>query len=164
MGLDFDYISGQTPLDEEECDGLKISTISTKGELDEFEQKNIEQAVQWTIGRKIKIDSLLSEKFIRSLHQRMYGEVWKWTGVFRKSEKNIGVESWKISTDIRILLDDVKFWIKNEINKTSHFYFKRSPAKFLNDLIVRSGSMDNRMTAKSCNSFRVLPISCSHTV
>lgn len=114
MGLDFDYISGQTLLDEEECDGLKISTISTKGELDEFEQKNIEQAVQWTIGRKIKIDSLLSEKFIRSLHQRMYGEVWKWAGVFRKSEKNIGVESWKISTDLRILLDDVKFWIKNE--------------------------------------------------
>ena len=39
MGLNFDYSLGQTPLDEEESEGLKIPTISTKGELDEFEQK-----------------------------------------------------------------------------------------------------------------------------
>jgi len=114
MGLNLDYIHGQTPLDEDECEGLKINTISTKGELDEFEQKNIEQAVQWSIGRKIKIDNLLSEQFIKSIHKRMYGEVWGWAGTFRKSEKNIGIESWKISTELRMLLDDAKFWIENE--------------------------------------------------
>jgi hypothetical protein len=46
MGLDVDYIDGQTPLDEQEKDGLLIPSIATCGELDEFEQKNIEQAVQ----------------------------------------------------------------------------------------------------------------------
>ena len=45
MGLDLDYIDGQTPLDEEEKDGLLIPTIATRGELDEFEQQNIEQAI-----------------------------------------------------------------------------------------------------------------------
>lgn len=35
------------PYDEEEKEGLLISTIATRGELDEFEQQNIEQAVQW---------------------------------------------------------------------------------------------------------------------
>ena len=45
MGLDLDYIDGQTPLDEEEKDGLLIPSIATRGELDEFEQQNIEQAV-----------------------------------------------------------------------------------------------------------------------
>ncbi|MBX9892482.1 MAG: hypothetical protein K2Y12_09195 [Chitinophagaceae bacterium] len=54
MGLDFDYIDGQTPLDEDEKEGLLISTITTRGELDEFEQQNIEQAVQWSLGRNIK--------------------------------------------------------------------------------------------------------------
>lgn len=36
MGLDFHYIEGQTPLDEDEKEGLLISTITTRGELDEM--------------------------------------------------------------------------------------------------------------------------------
>jgi len=36
LGLDFD--DGQTPLDEDEKEGLLIATITTRGELDEFEQ------------------------------------------------------------------------------------------------------------------------------
>jgi fido (protein-threonine AMPylation protein) len=46
MGLDFNYKDGQTPLDEEEKEGLKIKSITTQGELDEFEQFNIEKAVE----------------------------------------------------------------------------------------------------------------------
>ncbi len=52
MGLELEYIKGQTPLDEEEKEGLKIKTISTKEELDEFEQNNIEKAVEWSLKRK----------------------------------------------------------------------------------------------------------------
>lgn len=43
MELDFELVDGQTPLDEEEKDGLLIPTITTRGELDEFEQLNIER-------------------------------------------------------------------------------------------------------------------------
>lgn len=114
MGLDLDYSPGQTPLDEEEKEGLKIPTISTKGELDEFEQKNIEEAVLWTVGTKIKVDKLLSESFIKSFHKRMYGEVWKWAGKFRQSEKNIGIACWKIPIELKVLLEDAKFWIENK--------------------------------------------------
>jgi hypothetical protein len=45
MGLDIDYIDGQTPLDEDEMEGLLIPSIATRAELDEFEQQNIEQAM-----------------------------------------------------------------------------------------------------------------------
>ncbi|MBL1143923.1 MAG: mobile mystery protein B [Bacteroidetes bacterium] len=113
MGLNLDYLQGQTPLEEEEKEGLKIATITTNAELDEFEQNNIEKAVQWTIGRKMPINKLLSETFIKSLHKRMYNEVWKWAGEFRKTEKNIGVESWMIPIQLRALIDDAKFWIEN---------------------------------------------------
>jgi hypothetical protein len=50
MGLEIDYINGQTPLDEEEKEGLLIPTIATRGELDEFEQQNIEQASTVDVG------------------------------------------------------------------------------------------------------------------
>jgi hypothetical protein len=46
MGLDLYYIPGQTPLDEDEKEGLKINVITTRGELDEFEQLNIPKAVE----------------------------------------------------------------------------------------------------------------------
>jgi Fic-DOC domain mobile mystery protein B len=113
MGLDLDHLDGQTPLDEDEKDGLLIPTIATRGELDEFEQQNIEQAFLWLVGRRLKTDNILTEKFIRSFHKRMYGEVWKWAGEFRKTDKNIGVEKWNIPTALRSLLDDTKYWIEH---------------------------------------------------
>jgi Fic-DOC domain mobile mystery protein B len=113
MGLDLYYIDGQTPLDEEEKDGLLIPTIATRIELDEFEQQNIEQAVQWTLSRSFKPDAVFSEEFLKALHKRMYGNVWAWAGEFRKTNKNIGVDKWQIPTELRTLLDDVKFWYAN---------------------------------------------------
>lgn len=89
MGLEFNYKYGQTPLDQEEKEGLKIKSITTQGELDEFEQLNIEKAVEWTIHATLKAEKILTEKFVKDLHKRMYGDVWKWAGEFRKTKKNI---------------------------------------------------------------------------
>tara|TARA_R110002072_G_scaffold95197_27_gene209932 strand:- start:5022 stop:5618 length:597 start_codon:yes stop_codon:yes gene_type:complete len=114
MGLEFDYKDGQTPLDEEEKEGLKIKSITTQGELDEFEQLNIEKAVEWTIHTKFKLEKILTEKFVRDLHQRMYGDVWKWAGEFRKTEKNIGILWTQIGIELKNLLDDTKYWIENK--------------------------------------------------
>jgi Fic-DOC domain mobile mystery protein B len=108
-----DYQEGQTPLEEEERAGLKIKSISTHGELDEFEQQNIEEAVQWTMNRTFKSDELLSEAFIRRLHKKMFGNVWSWAGQFRKTNKNIGIDCWQISIELRKLLIDTKYWIVN---------------------------------------------------
>ena len=113
MGLEINYIDGQTPLSEEEKDGLKIPSITTREELDEFEQLNVEKAIQWTFGKKIKAEELLSEKFIKDLHKRMYGEVWKWAGSFRNSEKNLGIKSYLIPVQLKQLIDDAKFWYEN---------------------------------------------------
>ncbi|WP_367271514.1 hypothetical protein [Nonlabens sp.] len=87
MGLEFNYEYGQTALDAEEKQGLKIYSITTHGELDEFEQLNIEKAVECTIHSKLKPENILTEKFSKDLHKKMYGDVWKWAGEFRRTEK-----------------------------------------------------------------------------
>jgi Fic-DOC domain mobile mystery protein B len=115
MGLKINYIQGQTELDETEKEGLLIQSITTREELNEFEQQNIEKAIQWTFLRKLKKEQLLSEKIIKDLHKKMYGDIWKWAGEFRKSEKNIGVKSYLITTELKILLDDSLFWIDNNV-------------------------------------------------
>lgn len=114
MGLNIEYIDGQTPLNEEEQNGLLIPSITTREELDEFEQLNIEKAIQWTFGKKWKAEQLFTEKFIKDLHKRMYGEVWKWAGAFRESEKNLGIKSYLIPSELKVLLDDAIFWVQND--------------------------------------------------
>lgn len=114
MGLEFDYKDGQTPLEEEEKEGLRIKTITTQGELDEFEQLNIEKAVEWTIHANLKCKKILTEKFVKDLHKRMFGDLWKWAGEFRMTEKNIGIPWIQIGIELKILLDDTKYWIENK--------------------------------------------------
>jgi len=113
MGLDFNYKEGQTPLDPEEIVGLLIPTIATHGELDEFEQQNIEKAIQWSMVRTFKPEMIFTEDFIRKIHAQMYGDVWAWAGEFRKTNKNIGVDYWKISLELKKLLDDTMYWYRN---------------------------------------------------
>lgn len=114
MGLNLDCSNGQTPIDEDEKHGLRIKTISTLAELDEFEQKNIEDAMLWLAGRKLDPERIITEDFIRNLHYRMYQNVWRWAGDFRKSNKNIGVDKWQISVALRSLCEDARYWLENK--------------------------------------------------
>lgn len=114
MGLKITYDEGQTPLEDEELEGLKIPSISTKGELNEHEALNIEKATIWIIKSKFKVDEIFTEKFIRKVHKRMYGDVWKWAGEFRRSNKNIGCEWIQVPIELKRLCDDVIFWVKNK--------------------------------------------------
>ena len=115
MGLELDYFNGQTPLDEDEKEGLLISTISTRGELDEFEQQNIENAMTFYWSRRIKIEKFFTEEFIREVHRKMFGDVWKWAGQFRKTDKNIGVDKWQIAIELKRLLDDTHYWLNKNV-------------------------------------------------
>ena len=114
MGLGFENINGQTPIEEEEKDGLRIKTITTQGELNEIEQLNIEKAVEWTIRTKLKPVNILTEKFVKDLHKKMFGNVWKWAGKFRRTEKNLGITWTRIGIELKSLLDDTRYWIENE--------------------------------------------------
>lgn len=114
MGLKIDYISGQTPLDDKESRGLLLKHISTRQELDEFEQKNIEKAVLWLGRSRISRERLLSEKFVKQLHKKMLSDVWSWAGEFRsksKKDMNIGVGWHQVPVELRKLFDDCEYWI-----------------------------------------------------
>lgn len=115
MGLDAGEAQGQTPLDEDEKDGLLVTTISTRGELDEFEQLGIERAVEWTRRRKLALEDILTEDFVKVLHRRMFGDIWKWAGEFRTSNKNLGVDKSEIRGELKKLMDDCRYWIERKV-------------------------------------------------
>lgn len=110
--MQFDYLPGATPLDPEEIDGLKLRHITTRSELDRWEQENIQEAIGW-LERKRKKD-ILTEEFICTLHGKMFGKVWKWAGTFRRTDKNIGVSYTQVRIELRQLLENTKYWIEND--------------------------------------------------
>ncbi|MEX1276335.1 MAG: mobile mystery protein B [Bacteroidota bacterium] len=115
MGLDLDNTEGQTPLDENEKEGLLITTITTRGELDEFEQLGVEKAIEWTMTRTYGLDQILTEEFVREVHKRMFGDVWRWAGEFRTTDKNLGVDKTRIRVELKLLLDDCRYWIDHAV-------------------------------------------------
>lgn len=93
-----------TPLTDEEKDGLIPSWVTFRHELNEVEQANIAKGTLWASRQRRR--DLLDESFLRDLHKRMLGDVWTWAGVYRLTERNIGVPAWKIRVELKILLDD----------------------------------------------------------
>ena len=105
---------GNTPLTPEELDDL-IPNLATKEELNEWERENILHARRWALGRRnVKAAHPIAEEYIRKLHHRMFNQTWKWAGIYRKTEKNIGVPVPQMREMLSALLGDVTYWIENK--------------------------------------------------
>ena len=100
----FEEPDDATPLTPDERQGLIPSDITYRRELNKAEQENIARAQDWALSRRRE---LLTEKFIKDLHKRMLGEVWRWAGDFRTTERNIGIPYYQIPMALHELLDDV---------------------------------------------------------
>lgn len=101
-----------TPLDAEEREGLLQTWITTRADLNEAEQANIDGAVAW-IDRRRTLD-ILTEGFVFDLHRRMLADVWSWAGTTRRTGKNIGIDPHLIHLQLGGLLRDARYWIEHQ--------------------------------------------------
>ena len=108
--MNFEYPEGATPIDADEAQGLLLPHIQTRAELDRWEQHNISEAEDAVLGRKQK--DVLTEKYARTLHKRMFGSVWRWAGDFRRSQKNIGIEWMQVPVALHQLFQEVGGWLE----------------------------------------------------
>ena len=103
-----DVDDAATPLGPQEREGLIPAYITSRAELNEAEQAGVLAADFWAFSRKRLV---LSEKFLLELHRRMFRATWKWAGTFRKTERNIGIEPYRITVELAVLLADAQYWI-----------------------------------------------------
>jgi len=109
-----EYPAGATPLTPNEEQGLIPAHITLHSELNELEQANILNAEIWlSTGHSPKI--VADSTFLKELHRRMFGLVWKWAGEYRKSDRNIGVHWPKISYETEALCREVVHWRNEKI-------------------------------------------------
>ena len=110
---DFEYESGQTPIDAAETEAL-IPPLATQAELNEWEEQNNFDGRHWALSKRVLNQAEpLSEESLFELHRRMFGDTWKWAGEIRTRDKNIGVPFYKIRVCLRELLDDARYWREN---------------------------------------------------
>jgi Fic-DOC domain mobile mystery protein B len=104
---------GVTPLNDEEARGL-IPDLTTRGQLNEWEQANIVRAALWAeTGNR---QSVLSVDFAVSLHRRMFDQTWEWAGTYRRSHKSIGMDWLQVPVTLRELMTDTQYRIDHSIH------------------------------------------------
>jgi Fic-DOC domain mobile mystery protein B len=100
----------ETLLEPDERRQLLLAHIATRSQLNEAEQENITDAIVWAFARRRDV---LKESFLLSLHKRMLGHVWRWAGTIRTSDRNIGIAYHQIRPQMRLLLEDARYWVKH---------------------------------------------------
>jgi Fic-DOC domain mobile mystery protein B len=108
--------AGSTPLDLDETEDLIPAWVATRGDLNEAEQRNILKATRRLRWRRCSVEHLLHDQAARDLHRDMFGDVWKWAGRYRSTEKNIGVEPMPTSVRVRDLMADAGMWLSTSMS------------------------------------------------
>lgn len=99
-----------TPLDAEEREGLLQSWISTRADLNEAEQANIDQAAAWILRRRSL--AAFTDGFLFDVHKKMLGDVWGWAGKVRRTGKSVGIDARFLHVELGSLVRDVQYWIE----------------------------------------------------
>jgi Fic-DOC domain mobile mystery protein B len=107
----FEYAPGATPIDLDEAKGLIPAHLTLQRELNEYEEANILAGNEWLFARRR--GDPLDERFIHTVHRRMFNQTWRWAGQARRSDKNIGVSWVEIPVRLRQMVGDVRAQIEH---------------------------------------------------
>ncbi|HXQ81690.1 MAG TPA: mobile mystery protein B [Opitutaceae bacterium] len=104
--------AGSGPIAPKEA-ALLLPSLSTRAQLDEIERLRINAARVWAMrGAVLRRGDLLTEAFVRDLHRRMFGGIWRGAGRYRTNEGGKGWEARRIPGGVRMFLDDAEGWIR----------------------------------------------------
>jgi Fic-DOC domain mobile mystery protein B len=77
-------VPGQTPLTEDDLDGIIPDHIENREQLNQWEAENIKEARKRLALRRQPLD-VLSVDGLKDLHRMMFGDTWAWAGEFAQT-------------------------------------------------------------------------------
>ena len=98
-------------LDTTERHALIPMHVATRYELAAWEQANIAKAVAW-LDQRPRRGSVLTGRFLRTLHKRMFDETWGHAGHYRRSKAAVGAPAWTVSTRVEDVIAKARGWIQ----------------------------------------------------
>jgi Fic-DOC domain mobile mystery protein B len=118
VALSGEPVPGETPLTEEDLQGLKLPFVRTRGQLNGVEGPNIVSGKQWALAStRSRLPYMLSIDYIKELHRQILGDVWEWAGEIRTTQLQNAFAS--SVPDIRphlveLYKDAVEYWLNDK--------------------------------------------------
>ena len=94
---------------------LSSSPAPSDEDISQAELVGIVEATEWA--ERARLDSK-DVKFWQRLHGQMFDQVWGWAGEWRQHQPNIGVPPQDIQPKMKILHDDLVFWLSDKCEMT----------------------------------------------
>ena len=128
---------GETPLPHDELTALLPHVVKVlEKPVSRAAVYDLEQAVQEQVSEdlltaafngSLSLDKLLTDYFVRDLHERLYGDIWSWAGRWRQRDVNIGVDPRQIAVELRSALDNIRYrwehtddWTARDLGLATH--------------------------------------------
>ncbi|MES2199402.1 MAG: hypothetical protein V4489_04465 [Chlamydiota bacterium] len=113
----FEFPEGATPIAD--CSDLIPLWVHNLNDLNRVEAENIMHAQQKYLRRPSNdLKDWFQVGELKSIHQAMFGKVWKWAGVYRKSTTSIGISPTSIPLRLAELCFEVLSWFQYPVELT----------------------------------------------
>lgn len=113
----FEFPEGATPIAD--CSGLIPLWVHHLHDLNRVEAENILNAQRKYLKGRIGNPQIWFQvKELKAMHQTMFGKVWEWAGMYRKSITSIGVNPSLIPMQIAELCLEVSSWFQHPVELT----------------------------------------------
>lgn len=113
----FEFPEGVTPIDD--CSGLIPLWVHNLNDLNRVEAENIMNAQRKYLREPVADpQNWFHVKELKAIHQAMFGDVWKWAGVYRKSITSIGINPGLIPAQLAELCIEVLSWLEYPVELT----------------------------------------------
>ncbi len=113
----FEFPEGATPIVD--CSGLIPLWVHHLNDLNRVEAENIMSAQRkYLRGPVADPKNWFQVKELKAIHKAMFGDVWEWAGVYRKSITSIGINPSLIPTQLVELCSEVSSWSQYPVELT----------------------------------------------
>lgn len=107
-------VDGETPIDPSMLVDNLRGIVTNRRELNPVEAENIRRATVKYLGKPMsRTRAKFDLKWMCEVHFNMFDAVWKWAGITRKSNLNIGIHHLQVDSQLFDLSEKLKYWEAN---------------------------------------------------
>lgn len=123
----FSTVYDSTPIEPDDHQFLvpEMLHLITKAEVDAEKASNIAHGRAWLVAQHFAVEDLFDTLTLRTIHRKMFGEVWTWAGTVRQRETSIGIDPSQIQTQFEQLVQNFRWRAANADNLGTSEYERR---------------------------------------